>query len=89
MMNTAQARRALLATSFAALLGFSQGSAAQQIKLRVADSFPTGHSISVNITKYMMEQLSALPAAKGSSSSTTRPSRWARPRTCCRWSNRA
>ena len=27
-MNTGQARRALLATSFAALLGFSQGSAA-------------------------------------------------------------
>ncbi|OGA98868.1 MAG: C4-dicarboxylate ABC transporter, partial [Burkholderiales bacterium RIFCSPHIGHO2_12_FULL_69_20] len=45
------------ATSFVALLCVSQISAAQQIKLRVADSFPTGHWISVNITKYMMEQV--------------------------------
>lgn len=58
MTKTEMGMRALLATSFAAMLGFSQGSAAQQIKLRVADSFPTGHWISVNITKYMMEQVS-------------------------------
>ena len=56
-MKTRVGKRALRATSFVALLCVSQISAAQQIKLRVADSFPTGHWISVNITKYMMEQV--------------------------------
>lgn len=56
-MKTSVGKRALRATSFVALLCVSQISAAQQIKLRVADSFPTGHWISVNITKYMMEQV--------------------------------
>ncbi|MDO8376423.1 MAG: TRAP transporter substrate-binding protein DctP [Aquabacterium sp.] len=56
-MKTSVGNRALRATSFVALLCVSQISAAQQIKLRVADSFPTGHWISVNITKYMMEQV--------------------------------
>lgn len=56
-MKTRVGNRALRATSFVALLCVSQISAAQQIKLRVADSFPTGHWISVNITKYMMEQV--------------------------------
>ncbi|WP_418319884.1 TRAP transporter substrate-binding protein DctP [Piscinibacter sakaiensis] len=50
---------ALISVSFAVLTGFSQASAAQQIKLRVADSFPATHWISLNITKYMMEQVSA------------------------------
>lgn len=56
-MKTRVGRRALRATSFVALLCVSQISAAQQIQLRVADSFPTGHWISANITKYMMEQV--------------------------------
>jgi TRAP-type C4-dicarboxylate transport system substrate-binding protein len=56
-VKTRVGKRALRATSFVALLCVSQISAAQQIKLRVADSFPTGHWISVNITKYMMEQV--------------------------------
>lgn len=51
---------ASLGISAAMLLCVSQPSAAQQLKLRVADSFPTTHWISVNITKYMMQRVTEL-----------------------------
>jgi TRAP-type C4-dicarboxylate transport system substrate-binding protein len=47
----------LLAT---ALSTTAAGACADTVKLRVADSFPATHWLSVNVTKYMMERVSAL-----------------------------
>ncbi len=51
-------KHALLAVSMAALLGVSQsGSAADAVKLRVADSFPAGHYIPKALTKPFMDEV--------------------------------
>jgi len=53
---------AILGTSAAMLLSFSHqpAGAAEPIKLRVADSFPATHWISVNITRHMMQRVTEL-----------------------------
>lgn len=44
----------------ATVLACACGTHAQTLKLRVADSFPTTHWLSVNVTKYMMDRVVAL-----------------------------
>lgn len=56
-----QATRIALACGFAAALAAgSPAASAQQVKLRVADSFPTTHWISVNITRHMMARVNEM-----------------------------
>ena len=50
----------LMGLSAAMLFCVSQPSAAEPLKLRVADSFPVNHWISVNITKYMLQRVTEL-----------------------------
>lgn len=53
-------RRVASSTAAALLLAAAAQAQAQQVKLRVADSFPTTHWLSVNVTKYMMERLTEM-----------------------------
>ena len=78
-------RRALSFASASLVLLLSGTSHAQdKLVLRVADSFPaSGHYFSRRRRSTSWRPSSARPMAR-SNSSTTRPSRWARPRTCSR-----
>ena len=55
--KTATGIRAGLTASVLAIAGWSSPALAQQIKLRVADSFPAGHYISEVATKYWMSEV--------------------------------
>jgi TRAP-type C4-dicarboxylate transport system substrate-binding protein len=55
--KTSNRIRAGLAASLLAIVGWSSPALAQQIKLRVADSFPAGHYISEVATKYWMSEV--------------------------------
>jgi len=60
MMKLQAPRIAVAAACTTLLLGTAPAAMAQQTKLRVADSFPTTHWISVNITKHMMDRVSEM-----------------------------
>jgi TRAP-type C4-dicarboxylate transport system substrate-binding protein len=57
-------RKAPLAIAAAALLA-AAGAQAENIKIKVADSFPVGHYLSRYISLPLIEQLKASPATKG------------------------
>jgi TRAP-type C4-dicarboxylate transport system substrate-binding protein len=59
-MKVKASRLAALGAAAAALAAVMPASAADQIKLRVADSFPTTHWISVNITRHMMQRVNEI-----------------------------
>lgn len=56
-MNFKLSRTAAACCFGLAFAGLAPPASAQQVKLRVADSFPTTHWISVNITRYMMDRV--------------------------------
>ena len=59
MKNNAT-RAAVYCACAAMILGLASAASAEQVKLRVADSFPTTHWISVNITRHMMARVNEM-----------------------------
>ena len=59
-MNAMNRFCAVLTASILALAGWSPLALAQQIKLRLADSFPAGHYVAETATKYWMSEVTRL-----------------------------